>query len=377
MIKQERVSRDEAIDLLANAPLLALMNRANVIRTKLHPDRKVTFVVDTNPNYTNVCITDCTFCSFYRKPGAADSYLLEPPEIGLRAASAYAMGATTILLQGGHSPDVKWPYIEALIIAIQNSAPGIHIHPLSPSEIDHIAKNSGMSIRDVLKGLWNLGIRTIPGGGAEILVDQVRRKLAVKKLRSGEWLECMRIAHEIGFRTTATMTFGHIETVEDIVDHLIALRDLQDETGGFYSFIPWSFKPGKSPLAKKVPTARLSSFYLRVIAVSRIVLDNFPHIQASWFGDGMRAGQLALNGGADDFGGVLLEENVLREASHAVASSTEAVVRMIRDAGFVPVQRNTLYDHLHTYDAECSISPEHMELTRIRRSYIPLIESKI
>jgi cyclic dehypoxanthinyl futalosine synthase len=349
-MRSDRLSRDEAIRFLVESPLVALMARAHAFRMELHPRNDVTFVVDTNPNYTNVCVTDCTFCSFYRRPGAADAYLLPAAVVAEQVATAQAAGATTVLIQGGHHPQVRWRYLDALLMAIRQRAPGIHLHPFSPSEVVHVASTSGLSVRQVLQRMWDRGVRTMPGGGAEILVDRVRRKLAPKKLRSQEWLDCMRVAHEIGMRTSATMTYGHVEAPEDIVDHLLALRQLQDETGGFYAFIPWSFKPGKSPLARRVPTARSPSFYLRVIALSRLVLDNVPHIQASWFGEGVRAGQLALVGGADDFGGVLLEENVLREARHAVATSIDAVVKMIDEAGFAPVQRSTLYETVWRYD---------------------------
>lgn len=212
----------------------------------------------------------------------------------------------------------------------------------------------------------------MPGGGAEILVDKVRRKISPKKIKSAEWLQCMREAHRIGFKTSATMTYGHVETPADIVDHLISLRELQDETNGFYAFIPWSFKPGTSPLSHKIPQERLPSYYLRVIAIARIVLDNIPHIQASWFGEGERAGQLALLSGADDFGGVLLEENVLRMADHGKASSIGAVLEMIRLAGFTPVQRTTLYDHLEIYSDRQAYIASTEPLVSAREEYKPI-----
>lgn len=373
-MKPERLSRDEALDLMLRRPLAEVMARADALRRQLHPGNDVTFVVDTNPNYTNVCITDCTFCSFYRRPGGEGAYLLPPDELARRVAAAQAAGATTVLIQGGHHPDVRWRYLESLLLAIQQAAPGIHLHPFSPSEVVHVASTSGLSVRQVLQRMWNLGVRTMPGGGAEILVDRVRRKLAPKKLKSREWLDCMRVAHEVGLRTSATMTYGHVEQPEDIVDHLLELREVQDLTGGFYAFIPWSFKPGASPLARRVPQARQASYYLRVIAVSRLLLDNVPHIQASWFGEGVRAGQLALMGGADDFGGVLLEENVLREARHAVATSVDAVVEMISQAGFAAVQRSTLYEHLRRYDDEAGQALRHAgDLVRKRLDQIPVV----
>lgn len=373
-MKPERLSRDVAIDFMIRRPLAEVMARADALRRQMHPGKDVTFVVDTNPNYTNVCVTDCTFCSFYRRPGGEEAYLLPPSEMARRVAAAQAAGATTVLIQGGHHPDVRWRYLESLLLAIQQAAPGIHIHPFSPSEVAHVASTSGLSVRQVLKRMWDLGIRTMPGGGAEILVDRVRRKLAPKKLKSREWLDCMRVAHEVGLRTSATMTYGHVEEPEDIVDHLLALRDVQDRTGGFYAFIPWSFKPGASPLARRVPESRQASFYLRVIALSRLVLDNVPHIQASWFGEGVRAGQLALMGGADDFGGVLLEENVLREARHDLATSIDAVVEMISQAGFSAVQRTTLYEPVRRYDEGTGPAVSHAgDFVRKRLAQIPVV----
>lgn len=341
-----RVDSREALHLLREAPLLDVMERADTIRRRWNSANEVTFVVDTNPNYTNVCNTDCTFCSFYRRPGDAGAYTLTPDEVGEKVARAQALGATTVLLQGGHHPDLRLDYFLQLIGAIQRHAPGIHLHLFSPAEIAHIAQVSAKTPDEILELFYERGLRTMPGGGAEILVDRVRRKISPKKISADTWLSIMRQAHRIGIKTSATMTYGHRETDEDIVEHLMRLRNLQDETGGFYAFIPWSFKPGSSPLSRIVPEAAPASRYVRIIALARIVLDNFPHIQASWFSEGWRAGQLALHAGADDFGGILLEENVLYQANHALATSLDAVLRTIADAGFTPVQRTTLYQPL-------------------------------
>ena len=346
-----RLTRKEALALLQQAPQLELMERAYALRQALHPGNEVTFVIDTNPNYTNVCITDCTFCSFYRSPGDDEAYVLEPREVGEKVARAQARGATTVLLQGGHNPDLPFRYYLDLIRTIQAAAPGIHLHLFSPSEIDHIARTAHMSCEAVLKTFWELGLRTMPGGGAEILVDRVRRRVSPKKISAEQWLDIMRTAHSVGMKTSATMTYGHRETEEDLIEHLFRLREVQDETGGFYAFIPWSFKPGQSPLSQIVGESEWPSYYVRVIAVSRLVLDNIPHIQASWFGEGWRAGQLALYAGADDFGGVLIEENVLHQAQHSFAISLEGILTTIEEAGFRAVQRNTLYDKLKAYGA--------------------------
>lgn len=344
-----RIETAEALDLLQNAPLLELMARANDVRRSLHPTNDVTFVLDTNPNYTNVCVTDCTFCSFYRRPGDAEAYTLEPAAVAERVARAQSLGATTVLLQGGHNPDLPFDYYLSLIASIQHSAPEIHLHLFSPAEIMHMSETCGLPPRDILQTFWDLGVRTMPGGGAEILVDAVRRKISPKKISADSWINVMRLAHEVGMKTSATMTYGHRETEGDIVEHLIRIRQLQDETGGFYAFIPWSFKPGASPLGRLVPEAASPAYYLRVIALARLVLDNVSHIQASWFGEGWRAGQLALHAGADDFGGLLLEENVLYQANHKVATSLNALLTTIRDAGFTPVQRTTSYEKLRRY----------------------------
>ena len=341
-----RIDATEALKLLQDAPLLEVMEQANAVRQQWHPHNEVTFVIDTNPNYTNVCVTDCTFCSFYRRPGQEGAYTLTPDQVGEKVARAQALGATTVLLQGGHHPGLSLDYFFELIDAMHQHAPGIHLHLFSPAEIAHMAQLSAKTPGMILEMLYDRGIRTMPGGGAEILVEQVRRKISPKKLSAEGWLGIMRQAHRIGMKTSATMTYGHREKDEDIVEHLMRLRELQDETGGFYAFIPWSFKPGASPLSRIVPEAAPASRYVRIIALSRIVLDNFPHIQASWFSEGWRAGQLALHAGADDFGGVLLEENVLFQAQHALASSLDGVLRTISEAGFQPVQRTTLYQKL-------------------------------
>lgn len=346
-----RLSPDKALNLYRYAGQSDLMTRATALRQELHPGTDVTFVVDTNPNYTNVCTTDCTFCSFYRRPGHGEAYVHAPEHIGRGAAQAQARGATTILLQGGHNPELGMDYYLAVIAALQAHAPGMHLHLFSPPEILHIAAHSAITVREVLESFWAAGLRTMPGGGAEILVDAVRRKISPKKARSADWLGVMREAHRIGFKTSATMTYGHVESDEDIVEHLVQIRDLQDETGGFYAFIPWSFKPGASPLSRVVTEPAAASRYVRVIALARLFLDNVPHIQASWFGEGWRAGQLALHAGADDFGGLLLEENVLFQARHQVATQLDSVLSLISDAGFTPVQRTTTYAHLQRYDS--------------------------
>ena len=348
----ERIDRAQALRLFRDAPLIELMAHAHAIREARHPAKEVTFVIDTNPNYTNVCSTGCAFCCFFRPPGHPEAFVLSPETLGEKAAAAQRLGATTLLLQGGHHPDLPLEYYLDLIRAMQQAAPDLHLHLFSPTEIEHIASCSGKTPESILRTFFDAGLRTLPGGGAEILVDEVRRKVSPKKTSAQEWLDIMRLAHRIGYTTSATMTYGHLETDEDIIDHLVRLRDLQEETGGFSAFIPWGYKPGNSALSRRAPHAPLPSYYPRIIALSRMVLDNFPHIQASWFGEGWRAGQLALHAGADDFGGLLLEENVLQEASHALATTLNGMLHTIREAGFVPVQRTTLYERLRVFPPE-------------------------
>lgn len=347
---QDRLTPEHALGLLDKAPLLDVMLRADAARRDRFPGGEVTFVIDTNPNYTNACVTACTFCSFYRKPGDPEAYLLAPAAVAEKVRRAAERGATTVLLQGGHHPDLALDYYLDIIAAIRKAAPSVHLHLFSPPEVAHIAEVNGIAEDYVLDALWDAGQRTMPGGGAEILVDEVRRKISPKKLGSDGWLRIMRKAHQRGMKTSATMTYGHVETSAHIVEHLRRLRALQDETGGFYAFIPWSFKAGDSPLGRLVPEPALPSRYARIIALARLFLDNVPHIQASWFSEGWRAGQLALHAGADDFGGVLIEENVLREAGHALASTVDSVAGIIRDAGFSPVQRTTLYECVRSHE---------------------------
>jgi cyclic dehypoxanthinyl futalosine synthase len=340
----ERISTTTALDWLTNMPLSELMARADAVRWEKHPRAEVTYVLDTNPNYTNVCTANCKFCSFYRPVGHPEGYVNPPADVARRVAAAQAQGATTVLLQGGHNPELGLDYYLAIIDAIQAAAPGIHLHLFSPSELDQISRATGLSVHDILTQFWERGCRTMPGGGAEILVERVRRRVSPKKLSAEGWLDIMRTAHKIGFATSATMMYGHLEEDADVIEHLDRLRTLQDETGGFYAFIPWSFKRGDSPLSRLVPTNALPTHYLRILAISRLMLDNISSIQCSWFNEGVRTGQLGLYAGADDFGGILFEENVLYQAQHKVAITQDSLMRAITEAGFTPVQRTTLYE---------------------------------
>jgi len=340
----ERLSREEGLRLLHDAELLELGELANTVRFRLHPEPVVTFVIDSNPNYTNVCITDCVFCAFYRKPGSRDGYTLTVEQVMEKVKRAVDLGATTVLLQGGHNPDLPLDYYLTLVRETRRQFPQVTPHFFTASEIQTMAQVSGLSVREVLERLKEAGQFTLPGGGAEVLSDRIRRRLSPKKGGSEAWLSVHREAHRLGLKSTATMMFGHIEEDEDILEHLDHIRTLQDETNGFTAFIPWSFKPGNTPLEQRIPYHAAPTRYLRVIALSRLYLDNVPHIQASWFSEGKKTGQIALHFGADDFGGTLFEENVHAQANFVNRSTVEEVVTLIRESGFKPVQRTTLYE---------------------------------
>jgi cyclic dehypoxanthinyl futalosine synthase len=326
-----------------------LMNLAHQERVRRFPEGMVTFVVDTNPNYTNVCVTGCAFCAFCRKSHDTDAYLLTPQEVAEKVALATAKGATTVLLQGGHNPKVRLKDWQAYIASIRRLCPQVHIHPFSPAEIVFMANREKCSVTDVLQTLWDVGIRTIPGGGAEILTESVRRVIAPRKAAADQWLDVCEKAHRIGFKTTATMMFGHVEADDDIIEHLFRLRELQDLTTGFTSFVPWSFKLGRTPLSQQVRNPVHPARYVRIIATARLVLDNFPHVQSSWFSESISAGQLGLLAGADDFGGVLVEEHVHKAAGHGPQANLDAVVTIIRRAGFTPARRDSFYHIQETF----------------------------
>jgi cyclic dehypoxanthinyl futalosine synthase len=345
-----RCDRHQALDMLTRWPMGELMRAAHLARKRRLPDDRVTFVFDTNPNYTNVCVSNCDFCAFYKTPGAQGAYTLTAEELAAKVKQAADQGATTVLLQGGHNPAIGLSQWRQYLRAIRRSCPGIHIHPFSPAEYVFMAKREKMPLRAVLEAIRAEGITTIPGGGAEILCDSVRRQVARHKATADEWLEASRLAHEIGFRTTATMMFGHVESDADIITHLLLLRELQDRTAGFTSFIPWSFKPGHSRLGTRISQPAHPAKYVRVIATARLVLDNFPHIQSSWFSESVPAGQLGLLAGADDFGGVLVEENVLQQAGHHRTTTVDNVLTIIRRCGFTPAQRDSHYKILKVFD---------------------------
>ncbi|OGK79278.1 MAG: dehypoxanthine futalosine cyclase [Candidatus Rokubacteria bacterium GWC2_70_16] len=344
-----RLERAEGRWLLTEAPLLDLGSLAQAARFRRLPERRVTFVIDSNPNYTNVCVTDCQFCAFYRKPGHPQAWTLGVEEVLRKVEAAARAGATTVLLQGGHNPELPLDYYLSLVRETRQRFPSVTPHFFTASEIRTMAEVSGLEVAGVIARLKEAGQITLPGGGAEVLSARVRTRIAPKKGGPDTWLEVHREAHRQGLKSTATMMYGHVEEPEDILDHWEAIRDLQDEHGGFTAFVPWSFKPGHTLLEKWIKHYRGPSAYLRMLAASRLYLDNFPHIQASWFSEGKRTGQVALSWGADDFGGTLFEENVHAAADYVNRTTVEEIVTLIREAGFTPAQRTTTYEILRTF----------------------------
>jgi cyclic dehypoxanthinyl futalosine synthase len=347
----ERITDEDAIALLRSRDLVAVGRVANEIRTRMTDPSKVTFIVDRNLNYTNVCVTDCDFCAFYRRPGdQREGYLLPKPVIYKKIEETLAIGGTGLLMQGGHHPDLGIEFYEDLFRSIK-ARYKIHLHALSPPEVQHISRRSKLTVSETLARLRDAGLDSLPGGGAEILVDRVRRIIAPKKTKADEWLDVMRQAHRLGMSTTATMMYGHVETLEERVEHMRRIRDLQDETRGFRAFISWTFQRDGNRLDDVVRDQDMpTSFdYLLTQAVSRIYLDNVPHIQSSWVTQGMKIGQVALSFGADDMGSVMIEENVVSAAGTTHRTTTDELVHLIRSLGKTPVQRDTLYREVHVF----------------------------
>jgi cyclic dehypoxanthinyl futalosine synthase len=342
----ERVSREKGVRLFIEENLFSLGRFADSIRWTYHPEPVVTFIVDRNINYTNRCAVRCKFCAFSVDINDKSGYVLSIDEIFRKIEEAVQQGGTQILMQGGLNPELKIDFFENMFREIKKRFK-VQIHSLSPPEIVFIAKISKLSIRDTIVRLHSAGLDSIPGGGAEILVDRVRKIISPKKISADEWLNVMREAHKLGMRTTATMMFGSVESPEEIIEHLLRIRDLQDETGGFTAFIPWSFQPGNTVLSG-VPTT--GTDYLRVVAISRIMLDNVPNIQASWVTQGLKVAQLALFFGANDMGNVMIEENVIASTGVKNSISQDELIKVIKDAGFIPAQRNTLYEIIKIFN---------------------------
>ncbi len=349
-----RLTNERALDLIQNYDLAQLGEMALKRKRELHPDRITSFVVDRNINYTNVCWVDCDFCAFYRHAKDDDSYVLSFEEIGKKIEELMAIGGTQILFQGGVHPKLKIEWYEDLVGWIKSNYPSITIHGFSAIELDYIAKISRISHLEVLTRLQAKGLFSIPGAGAEILSDRVRDIIAPKKLSATDWISVHRSAHEVGIKSTATMMFGTVETDEEIIEHWQQIRDLQDETGGFRAFIMWSYQPDNTKLAKDHPeiTKQSSNRYLRLLAVSRLYLDNFQNIQSSWVTQGSYVGQLALLFGANDLGSTMMEENVVAAAGAENTMNQEEMIQLISDIDEIPAKRDTAYNMLEIFDKE-------------------------
>jgi cyclic dehypoxanthinyl futalosine synthase len=339
-----RIGAAEALELYLCAPTSLLGRLADDIRARKHPERIVTYIIDRNVNYTNVCVARCNFCAFYRPVGSAEGYVLGFEEIFRKIDETIALGGGQLLLQGGHNPDLPLEWYEDLFRAIKERYPMFRLHALSPPEVVHLTRLSRLTVPQVIERLILAGLDSIPGGGAEILVDRVRKLLnCYGKATADEWLAVMRYAHQAGLRTTATMMYGTVETLEERIEHLIRLRELQDETGGFTAFITWSYQPEHTELGGGEATG---IEYLRTLAIARIVLDNFDNLQASWVTQGGKVGQLSLAYGANDMGSVMIEENVVRAAGASYCMDEIEIVRNIVNAGFSPKRRNMHYEVL-------------------------------
>src|SRR5947208_7725849 len=340
----ERLTRDEAVDLYRRAPTSLLGRLADGIRARKHPSHVVTYIIDRNVNYTNICVAKCNFCAFYRPVGSSEGYVLGFEELFRKIDETIAVGGAQLLLQGGHNPDLPLTWYEDLFRAIKERYPAFKLHALSPPEVIHLSRLSQLPVTSVIDRLIAAGLDSIPGGGAEILVDRVRTLLhCYGKATADEWLDVMRQAHRAGLRTTATMMYGTVETDEERLEHLLRLRALQDETGGFTAFITWSYQPSHTELGG---TEATGIDYLRTLAIARIVLDNFDNLQASWVTQGGKVGQLSLAYGANDMGSVMIEENVVRAAGASYCMDEVEIVRNIEDAGFQAKRRNMHYEVL-------------------------------
>ncbi len=346
-----RMSNAEALDLIKNADLNELGRLATQRKRELHPKKVTTFIVDRNINYTNVCWVDCKFCAFYRHVNADDAYVLSFEEIGKKIDELIEIGGTQILFQGGVHPKLKIEWYEDLVEWISKNYPTITIHGFSAIEIDYIAKISKISYTEVLKRLKDKGLFSIPGAGAEILSDKVRDIIAPKKLDTKDWIDVHRQAHKVGIKSTATMMFGTVERDEDIVEHWEHIRDLQDETGGFRAYIMWSFQSANTKLLQEYPQMKKQSSnrYLRLLAVSRLYLDNFKNIQSSWVTQGSYVGQLALLFGANDLGSTMMEENVVSAAGAQNKMNQAEMINLIRDTEEFPAKRDTAYNILERF----------------------------
>ncbi|MDY0291253.1 MAG: cyclic dehypoxanthinyl futalosine synthase [Desulfuromonadaceae bacterium] len=343
------LTRAQALYLYCNVDLLRLGKMADAQRKHLHPAGEVGFVVDRNVNYTNICSCQCRFCAFYRDISDPEGYVLSEAQICAKVEELVECGGTQLLMQGGIHPELPLSWFEQLFALLRRRFPTVQIHSLSPAEVVHLAAHAGISLRACIQRLQAAGLESIPGGGAEVLVDAVRRHISPNKIGWRKWAEVMETAHELGMKTTATLMFGCGETPEQLVEHLVRVREIQARSGGFTAFISWSYQPDNTELGHEIRHGATGTDYLRVVALSRLVLDNVPNIQASWVTQGARMAQVALRFGANDMGGTMLEENVVAAAGVSFRMSQPEIIHLIRAAGFTPVRRTTKYAVLERY----------------------------
>ncbi|MCG3149702.1 MAG: Cyclic dehypoxanthine futalosine synthase [Verrucomicrobiae bacterium] len=339
----ERVDAEEALELY-RLPLPELGALADAVRQRLHPDRRVTYIIDRNINYTNVCDVYCTFCAFMREEKDDDSYVLSKEQIGAKIQELVDIDGVQVLLQGGHHPQLKIDYYLELLRYIREKFPQVNVHGFSPPEFTHFANVFGIPVKELIRQFKEAGLGSIPGGGGEILVDKVRKRIAPLKCSGQQWLDVMETAHGLGLNSSATMMFGHVETIEDRIEHLNLLRQVQDRTHGFTAFICWTFQNENTRL--RVPSAGAHE-YLRMQALARIFLDNFPNVQSSWVTQGPQIGQIALQFGANDFGSVMMEENVVSQAGATFRINEDTMKRLIAELGYEPHRRNNWYQLLN------------------------------
>ncbi|MCL5292018.1 MAG: dehypoxanthine futalosine cyclase [Actinobacteria bacterium] len=337
---------EEAVSLIESGNIHDLAEAADALRRRLHPENIVTFIIDRNINYTNVCISKCRFCAFYRTKEDKEAYVLSKDEMFRKIEETVELEGTQIMLQGGLHPELQIDFYEDLLESIKSRF-SVTIHSFGPPEIAHISRLSGIPVAETIRRLHAAGLDSLPGGGAEILVDHVRAEVSPNKISATKWLSVMREAQLLGLKSTATMMLGGAESISDRVTHLAAIRKLQDETGGFRGFIPWTYQPGFTDLGGSVTSVQ---DYLRTLAVSRLYLNNFDHVQGSWVTQGKEIGQITLSFGGDDLGSIMIEENVVKATGVTYKMSKEEMVRLIRATGRIPAKRDTKYEILEIYD---------------------------
>jgi cyclic dehypoxanthinyl futalosine synthase len=369
-----RISAEEALRLYTEAPFHALGEAADAVRRRRYPDNIVTYLIDRNINYTNVCVTACRFCAFYRPPKHAEGWSHSLEEILRRCGEAVELGATQVMLQGGHHPEYGVEYYEQMFSAVKKEYPDLVIHSLGPSEILHMSRVSGVSVEEALTRIRSAGLDSIAGAGAELLPERPRRALAPLKESGEEWLAVMEIAHRLGLESTATMMMGTGETNAERIEHLRMIRDLQDRTGGFRAFIPWTYQPENNHLRGRTQATTVE--YLRLIAVARLFFDNIAHLQASWLTTGKDVGQLSLHMGVDDLGSIMLEENVISSAGARHRSNLRDLVRLIRAADRIPAQRDTLYRRLKVHWTPADDPADERVRSHYSSIALPLIEAR-